>query len=54
MEIHVHSTLAFTKQREEKGKVFHPTIAQTNKHIIIALRKHLVKQLSWVRAGFNG
>ena len=30
MEIHVHSTLA----KEKKGKVTHPTIAQTNKHII--------------------
>ena len=31
---HVHSTLALRKQKEKKGKVTHPTIAQTNKHII--------------------
>ena len=29
---HVHSTLAFRKQKEKKGKVTYPTIAQTNKH----------------------
>ena len=32
--IHVHSTLALRKQKEKKGKVTHPTIALTNKHII--------------------
>ena len=30
MEIHVHSTLA----KNKKGKATHPTIAQTNKHIL--------------------
>ena len=27
VELHVHSTLAFRKQKEKKGKVTHPTIA---------------------------
>ena len=35
MEIHVHSTLALRKQKEKKGKVTHPTIAQTNKRTCI-------------------
>ena len=35
MEIHVHSIPALRKQKEKKGKVTHPTIAQTNKHSII-------------------
>ena len=30
MEIHVHSTLALRNQKEKKGEVTHPTIAQTN------------------------
>ena len=34
MEIHVHSTIASRNKNEKKGKVTHPTIAQTNKHII--------------------
>ena len=33
MEIHVHSTLALRKQKEKKGKIIHPNIAQTNKPI---------------------
>ena len=32
MEIHVHSTLAFRKEKKE-GKVTHQTIAQTNKDL---------------------
>ena len=39
MEIHVHSTIHvdLRKQKEKKGKVTHPTIAQTNKHIIACI-----------------
>ena len=33
MEVHVHSTLAFRKQKEKRGKVTHTTIAQTNRRI---------------------
>ena len=33
MYINVHSTLALSKQKRKKGKVTHPTIAQTNNHI---------------------
>ena len=33
MAIYVNSTLALRKQKEKKGKVTHPTIAQTNKRI---------------------
>ena len=34
MEIDVHKhTLALRNQKEKKGEVTHPTIAQTNKHI---------------------
>ena len=29
----VHCTLAFRKQKEKKGKVTHPTIAETDKRI---------------------
>ena len=32
--VHVHSTQAFRKEKVKKGKVTHPTIAQTNKHNI--------------------
>ena len=35
MEIHVHSTLAFRKQKEKKGKVTRPTIAQTNMYMYL-------------------
>ena len=35
MEIHVHSTLSLRNQKEKKGEVTHPTIAQTNKHTCI-------------------
>ena len=33
IHVHVHSTLVLRKQKEKKGKVTHPTIAQTNKHV---------------------
>ena len=40
MEIHVHSTLALRNQKEKKGEVTHPTIAQTNKQTYIHVARH--------------